>query len=132
MTDPAAGLRAMVLRETLRLAVPLHIEELRHLDGRQLADIAHACGAVVAYKGDDIQFGGVACREAFNALARGLAATALIAWGGVTFDGMHWCTTPGCPAVDDDHAQPYPWSPPPKAEPQSIDDVHLPEPEQAA
>lgn len=125
--DPAADWQAMVLRQTLLLVVPLHIEEMRHLDGEQLAEIARESGAGVAHKGDVLQFGGKGCGEAFTALARGLAAAALAAWGGVTFDGMHWCRTPGCPAVDDDHPQPWPWTPRAVPPPRPVADVPVSE-----
>jgi hypothetical protein len=127
VTDPAATWQATALRDTLQLAVPLRIEELRHLDGQQLADIARTGAEVFAGKGDDLQFGGRHCREAFAALVRGLAATALCAWGGVTFAGLHWCATPGCPAVDDDHPQPWPWSPRAAAPPRAVVEVHVPD-----
>lgn len=118
-----ADLQTMVLRETLRLAVPLHVEKLRGLDGEQLAAIANATATTVGSHGDDIQYGGRHCAEAFNALARGLAAAALAAWGGVTFDGMHWCPVVGCPGVDDDHPQPWPWTPRPVPQPRAVRDV---------
>jgi hypothetical protein len=91
------------LIEALRLAVPLHMLELRQLTARERAEIARACAATVASHGDDLQFGGRHARDAFNALARGLAAAALTAWGGVTFAGVHWCTVPSCPGPDADH-----------------------------
>jgi hypothetical protein len=109
--NPADDMRTMVLLETLRLAVPLHIDDMRHLDPQHLTRVAQSAAATVGSRGDDLQFGGRHCAEAFNALARGLAAAALVAWGGVTFNGLHWCPTPGCLAVDDDHPQPWPWTP---------------------
>lgn len=121
--DPDDRRRVMVLLTTLQLAVPMHIEEMRHLDGEQLADVGRACVVVVGEKGDVLQYGGPGCREAFNALARALAAAALCAWGGITFCDLHWCSSPGCAAVDDDHPQPWPWTPravPPRRE---VEDV---------
>jgi hypothetical protein len=43
-------------------------------------------------------YGGKHCAEAFNALARGLAALAYQP-GGVKYAGLHWCVEehPGCP-----------------------------------
>lgn len=88
----------MVLRETLRLAVPLHMAELERLPVDMLPGIASAAATVVGSHGDALQFGGKHCREAFNALARGLAAAALTAPGGIDYLGAHWCATPACRA----------------------------------
>lgn len=132
MTDERTEWQRSVLLETLELAVPLHMAELRDLPADTLADIAAAAGTTVGCHGDDLQFGGKHCAPTFNALARGLAATALTAWGGVTWQGLHWCTIPGCTSPDADHPQPHPTPPPPlpwHARP--ITDVHLPDPEAA-
>lgn len=128
----AEDMQRMVLRETLRFAVPMHMHELQHLPVDMLPGIGSAAATVIGSHGDALQFGGKHCAEAFNALARGLAAAALTAWGGVTFDGMHWCTQPNCAGPDADHPQPYPWSPPAKTEQRPVVDLHLPDVEQAA
>lgn len=85
-----------VLVETLRLAVPMHMDELRGLPHDVLVGIARQSAVTVGSHGDALQFGGRHCAEAFNALARGLAVAALTAWGGVTFRGLHWCHVPTC------------------------------------
>lgn len=100
--------RRVVLLETLRLAVPMHIVELDGLPLETLLAISHQCAVTVGTHGDDLQFGGKHTRDAFNALARGLAVAALVAWGGVTYEGLHWCAKPGCSTPDADHPQPYP------------------------
>lgn len=89
MTD----VRDDVLVETLRFAVPLHIVELRHMLPEQRQGIAQKASAVIAAHGDVLMFGGKkgAAGDAFNSLAKGLAAAAY-APGGVTFAGLHWCT----------------------------------------
>lgn len=87
------------LRETLRVAVPLHIIELRGLPLDMLLGISARCAGIVGEKGDILQFKGGKrgeTAEVFNALARGLAAAALVADGGVDFIGLHWCAIPGC------------------------------------
>lgn len=110
MTD----MQRMVLLETLRLAVPMHMMELRLLDPGHRAEIASRCATVLGSHGDALQFGGKHCREAFNALARGLAAAALTAPGGVDALGGHWCADPACRAssrfdhADDEPADPEP------------------------
>jgi len=92
---PAPGLPD-ALAITLQLAVPLHIDELRHCDDRQRMAIAARCADVVAAHGDDLQYGGKHCAETFNALARGLAVAAYQP-GGITFAGaLHWCTDEDC------------------------------------
>ncbi|MFD8626664.1 hypothetical protein ACFV4E_22735 [Streptomyces hygroscopicus] len=99
----------MVLLETLRLAVPMHMAELRPLEPSHRAEIASRCATVIGSHGDALQFGGKHCREAFNALARGLAAAALTVPGGVDFLGAHWCTDPWCRAKNRfDHADDEP------------------------
>lgn len=114
MTRPsqikAAETQRTVLRETLRLAVPMWMVEVDGLPLDMLTGIATASAVTVGTHGDDLQFGGKHTRDAFNALARGLAVAALVAWGGVTYEGLHWCATPGCrdPGDADAHPQPYP------------------------
>jgi hypothetical protein len=88
----------MVLRETLALAVPMHMVELHDLPAERLAAVASAAAITIGSHGDTLQYGGKHCAEAFNALARGLAAAALIADGGVDFCGLHWCADPHCRA----------------------------------
>lgn len=88
--------RSPVLVETLGVAVPLRIQELRSLPAavrvRAMTTWADAAADAVASHGDDLLFGskekGAAAR-AFNHLARGLAALAFCP-GGVTFAGMHF------------------------------------------
>ncbi|MCZ1019385.1 hypothetical protein [Streptomyces noursei] len=98
----------MVLVEALRVAVPLHMLELSKHTPAEVMAIAQASASVIASKGDVLQFqtpkrGETA--KAFNALARGLAAAALTAWGGVTFMGLHWCTECACPGPDARHPE---------------------------
>lgn len=75
---------------TLETAVPLHIAELANTSTATKASIARDCADELAARGDVLQFGGRGCAQAFNALARGLAAAAYQP-GGVTFAGQHWC-----------------------------------------
>jgi hypothetical protein len=98
--------RPDVLLETLRLAVPMHIEQLRDTDADQLCAIAQDAAVTIGAHGDALQFGGQHCAAAFNALARGLAAAALTAWGGVTYRGAHWCQTRRCRGRLTDHDLP--------------------------
>lgn len=113
----AAEAQQMVLRETLRLAVPMHMVELCGLDPDHLAAIASHAATAIGSHGDALQYGGKHCREAFNALARGLAAAALTADGGVDYGGQHWCADPRCRATTRfDHANYHPATvPPPRA-----------------
>lgn len=80
----------------LSAAVPLHILEINDRPLPWLIGEASRCATVVGSKGDALQYGGKGCAEAFNALARGLACAALVASGGVTWHGMHWCARTGC------------------------------------
>lgn len=94
MTAPAENVN---LIEVLRLAVPLHIYEIRNWSVYNRIHEAQNCVDEVASKGDILQFGSKKKGEtarAFNRLARGLA---LLAYqpGGVDFAGEHWCTDHG-------------------------------------
>ena len=94
----AGSWQRMVLAETLRLAVPMHMAALHGSPPRVLAAVASASATVIGSHGDDLQFGGQHCAAAFNALARGLAAAALTAEGGADYAGLHWCADPWCRA----------------------------------
>lgn len=85
--------QTFILKLTLQLAVPLQIDALKSLTDDQRQRAAEEAAEIIATHGDDLQFGGRHCAEAFNALARGLALGAA-APGGITFAGLHWCTTP--------------------------------------
>ena len=87
-----------VLVETLRLAVPMHMAELHGQPLGVLAGLASKAATTIGSRGDDLQFGGRHCAQAFNALARGLAAAALTAEGGADYAGLHWCADPWCRA----------------------------------
>ena len=99
----------MVLRETLGLAVPMHMAELDGLSVEHLCLVASTASEVIGSHGDALQLGGKHCREAFNALARGLAAAALVTPGGIDFIGRHWCADSRCRATSRfDHADEQP------------------------
>lgn len=77
-------------RTMLAVAVPMWIERLRLLPSfADVQRIAHESGLAIAEKGDVLQFGGKGCKDAFNAVARGLACGAF-APGGVRYLGEHW------------------------------------------
>lgn len=80
---------------SLSLAVPLEMARMRDVDDELRAQIIAANTGLAAATllgefGDQLQYGGPRCSEAFAAVARGLAC---LAWapGGVTFDGVHFC-----------------------------------------
>lgn len=97
-TPADTGAVPALLAASLQLAVPMHLWELADLDPDRIRDLAPDCAQTIAEHGDDLQYGGPACAKTFNALARGLALLAHCP-GGVTFAGLHWCTTahPHCP-----------------------------------
>ena len=119
--DPAEQWRRTLLRETLRLAVPRHKDGLDGLPLDVLIGIASAASATVAVHGDDLLYGGRYCAETFNAVARGLAAAALIAQGGIDYMDLHWCAIPHCRMTHRfDHAddpEPPGWPKPPEPPP---------------
>jgi hypothetical protein len=94
--------RNTALIETLALAVPMWIWQLRDRTPAQRAAIGRRCAQEIASHGDTLMFGGKkgAPAQVFNHLAEGLAAAAYQP-GGVTFAGRHWCTDhAACKAAD--------------------------------
>jgi hypothetical protein len=88
VTQQAESLLAIALES----AVPLWIEELRPLTAAERQKKARKGVQAICEHGDVLQFGGGKpgqVAEAFNAIARGLAALAYQP-GGVTFCGRHW------------------------------------------
>lgn len=75
----------------LEFAVPLEMQRMGHLDDETLGRIARRESATVAARGDIMQFRASGTGKAAAALIRGLAAAALVAEGGITFAGKHWC-----------------------------------------
>lgn len=81
-----------LLRVALSAAVPLWVADLQRRPWVEVQELARACADTVASKGDVILYrskkkGETA--EAFNALAKGIAALSF-APGGVTFLGDHY------------------------------------------
>ncbi|MEU6990319.1 hypothetical protein ABZ953_06610 [Streptomyces sp. NPDC046465] len=102
----ASEVQRSVLADTLDLAVPLAMAELWDCPDKALAAIAREAASIVGSRGDVLLFGGQHCASTFNQLARGLAAMALVAPGGATYLGRHWCCMPGCSGSAADHPQP--------------------------
>jgi hypothetical protein len=75
----------------LAFAVPLEMQRMAAWSNGVLIAIARDAAAVIAEKGDVIQFRANGTAASTAALISGLAATALVADGGVTFAGHHWC-----------------------------------------
>ncbi|MFF7022977.1 hypothetical protein ACFY97_18490 [Streptomyces klenkii] len=106
-SDAAAAAENPLLMMALDAAVPLHMVKLRRLSLQQRASIARQCVDAISSDGDALLRGGEGCGEAFNALARGLAAGALASVEGVTFAGAHWCANPKCRGPHGDHHARY-------------------------
>jgi len=86
--------RQIAFVESLAFFVPMWIYEIRGLTDEQRVARARRCSAIVAERGDVLQFSGGKpgkATEVFNALAEGLACAAYQP-GGITFAGRHWCT----------------------------------------
>ncbi|MEU1812980.1 hypothetical protein [Micromonospora aurantiaca (nom. illeg.)] len=81
-----------LLTTALAAAVPLHLMQMRTWSAERRATARAEDTQTISSHGDDLQFGGKHCAAAFNALARGLAQLA-DAPTGVTFAGLHWCTS---------------------------------------
>ncbi|MFE3579321.1 hypothetical protein [Streptomyces vinaceus] len=104
-----AAAENVVLVESLRVAVPLHMMQLASRSPVELQQVAVESATVIGSQGDVLQFRSAKRGEtakAFNSLARGLAAGALVAHGGASFAGLHWCTAPGCAGPDTEHPEP--------------------------
>jgi hypothetical protein len=110
------------LVESLRFAVPMFIDQLRDTPEARLIGDAKRCSWAVGERGASLMFTerGEPTRTArnstalaFEGLARGLAAIALIE-GAVTYAGLHWCTRPhaDCPT-------------PPRLEPKPVTDEEI-------
>jgi hypothetical protein len=80
-----------VLPGFLAFAVPLEMDRIADFSASVLLVLANEAGAVVAERGDVVQFKAPGTASSTAALITGLAAAALIADGGVTFAGHHWC-----------------------------------------
>lgn len=90
-----------LMRTCLELAVPLWVQRFRD-EGKSLRRLlgeAQACADLVAEKGDLLQFSGKEksakedCKEAFNALAKGMAISSFMP-GGVKAFGLHFESDP--------------------------------------
>lgn len=80
---------AELLSTCLECAVPIAIMELQRLPWPEVERLAREYGAVIAERGDVIQFRSKGTAEAFAALARGVACLAF-GPGGITFMGSHY------------------------------------------
>lgn len=79
-----------LLKISLSAAVPLWIQEMKGLPWPQISKIAGDAGSFIAAHGDALMYKTKGTtRDAFNHLARGLAALSFVP-GGVTFAGMHF------------------------------------------
>lgn len=80
-----------ILEAALAVAVPAWIWKIAadRWTHERRAERAKVCAQVIAEKGDVLQFGGKGCKDAFNALAEGLACAAFSP-GGVRFGGSRW------------------------------------------
>ena len=87
---PSGNPREALLKETLRLGVPLEMQKLAGLPAEAIGRMAAKIDTHDLH-GDDALFGGPHAREGVANLIRALALLAH-AEGGVTFAGLHWCT----------------------------------------
>lgn len=85
-----ADFRAEMIAGLMATAVLIEADNLSRRPWADVARFASEAASVIGSHGDDLQFGGKHCGEAFAALARGLAATSF-APGGVDLFGAHWC-----------------------------------------
>lgn len=75
----------------LGMTVPLEMQRMQTESPWELQRLARESVVELAERGDVLQFGGPGAGKAATALARGLAAAALTAPGGVDFAGLHFC-----------------------------------------
>ena len=122
---PSEASQMIPLVETLRLAVPLHLAEIRAqnlTDNHLYARLSKAARDIGQY-GDLLLFGGGKSaksrahrRDAFSSLAYGIAVASM-APGGIHYAGVHWETTPAM----------QPTETPPVPRPRPIVTVPLPD-----
>jgi hypothetical protein len=94
---PSEAAHMIPLVETLRLAVPFHIAEIRtwNLTDNQFHSRLSTAATAVGTYGDVLLYGAKSGKsrrriaEAFNALALGIAASAMVP-GGIHYGGVHW------------------------------------------
>ncbi|TCO57170.1 hypothetical protein [Actinocrispum wychmicini] len=98
------------LVESLRFAVPIHIEYVSRWDERVRQGHTREAATTIGIYGDALQFRGKNAALAFNSLARGLA---LLAYqpGGVAFAGLYWCVGSGHHGIATERAGEPPYSP---------------------
>lgn len=89
----AESMQREVLRMTLAIAVPLRIAEVRAWTTDRRLATARTCADVIGAHGDDLQFGGKHCADAFNKLALGIACCAFQP-GGIKFLDDHYEAQP--------------------------------------
>lgn len=90
--DPA---RYDLLATMLQALVPVRMSELRHSHSRgQLVELARAQADTIAACGDNLLYRGPNTRKAFAAVLTAVACSALVAEGGITVLGLHWCDIP--------------------------------------
>ena len=85
---------------SLRLAVPMHIEEIRGWSVEERVRVARLCVDEIGSHGDILQYGSKKRGEVaavYNALARALAIGAYQP-GGIDFAGQHWEVDPEGPS----------------------------------
>ena len=87
--DPTAW-RQSAIRTTLQAAVPLRIHELAQWDAEARARLLDAIDTHELHA-DDAMFGGTHTAKGMRNIITALALLAFAA-GGVTFDGLHFCT----------------------------------------
>jgi hypothetical protein len=87
------------LVESLRFAVPMYLDQLRDANEARLIGESKRCAWAIGERGASLMFTDRGERTAsqrnsaalaFEGLARGLAAAALLE-GQVTYAGLHWC-----------------------------------------
>lgn len=84
-----------LLATMLDALVPLRMHELKTRDKQELASLGRAQVDALASHGDALLYkvkGETAL--AFKALLTGIACAALVADGGITVLGLHWCALP--------------------------------------
>lgn len=95
-----SGAKYDLLATMLQALVPLRMHELSNHTRQQLVTKGRAQVETIAACGDNILFRGPNTRAAFSALLTAIACGALLAEGGITVLGLHWCAAPHayCPA----------------------------------
>lgn len=85
-----------MLIDYLAMTVPLLMLEMSGISRRELVDRSRPLVDVITSTADNAMYGGPGCGHAAAEIARAAATLAMVAEGGITIMGLHWCLWESC------------------------------------